>query len=357
MRSHALVALATSAAISACASSRPFVITQTYENRNSLTLPAPAGPIAVSGPLREGEVVLEGGATVNPVSNAPGARTTGASGNQYTLANGGIRAMGRVSTTPLELGGAVDFASTATSRPGYGDQQPDENGAHGGFGRMSLLARLSVGGPRVGVGFNLEGGLIVGDLRSRTTVTITRRYTDTGETSSVMGTGNWTRTVPTGDFRAGAFVYGRPIPRLTLSLGGLLQVVPAVEGYSRRDTTCSGVGIAGEIGCYFALALDAALSHLETPRIGTAAMFTTWAAVGVDVGPVTLYAQGFVHPIGQQSLEFAVRGGAQLGVQLVFDTRNPHTLRGAGPAQPDPSSAPTAPQARAPHWLGALPTF
>lgn len=215
--------------------------------QSAATMP-PAGPVGV-GPLAESKALsLELDGWTSPrLGASPEARKDGAPGQLQAFAGGQVRILTGLGQH-VETGLGFEATHTAFASPLASDLPAQRDGGQ-------LLFRT---GPHLRVEAPLIPKLVLelnSDLRASRLVVnrylyVVETVTDTADERSVTDerSTNDREVFIAMQVRMGLGLGWKPSPGLHLSLGGMLQTTPFVDGYEREQWRCVKVDGEGE-GC------------------------------------------------------------------------------------------------------------
>jgi hypothetical protein len=332
---RALVSLVTSSlsafALAGCLGLTPTggyerVLTETV--RQTATLPAARGPVAVGPMLARGRMALEGSiATAHTTTrSAPGADDAT---DQQTIHT---HASARVSYAPsgtTELGLALEAADGRWSTPSAPDSAAVQDGASY-LGASVQVRQRVVGGDDLHLG--VQGELGVGRVSMTRQIHTTAAVRYHASSFSFGGDGPPTTPPPVttdGEAftdaaavffpRVGLFVSGSPLPSLHLTGGVLSQLQPYA---ARRETFSStapcaygGATLRDESDCGGATPSPAAR---DAWGISYALFATPFFSVAWDVGPVTVFGQFHVNIAEPHGVSAAAPFGGTFGARFVL---------------------------------------
>ena len=292
----------------------------TFMVRQSAVLPTPSAPMAAGPPVARNRVALEGSFAYD-ASNTGSATRVQHGGAQYALnTRGSMLALFNISDR-IELGPSFEW-SFGGLVPASPDLQPRENF---NFWRGGLVLRVPFvrGHPWV-VGANLELFMMaVSATRQIDRVDRRTSYSDCtgtwvsnscvrtvspGSTTTTTGTASGESVGLEGVMRFGLYGGGRVGSRVAILGGMSVQTQPDVVGYQVTTSVCD----TRETG-YADHCTDPVIAGSLTRVVGT-----PWLSVGVDLGRVTLFANGYVNALGPASIVQRSPGGASLSTRINF---------------------------------------
>jgi len=315
--------LATSAL--ACVSARTVVTERTIDQ--VAFVPAPSGPHAAGAPLPADSVALEGAVTVHQV-NAGLSRAEGETGHVVASTAGRGRAV-IGANEHTELGVSAEYSSLSLGTPVASDTRKGDL-QHRDAWRFGSQLRVHTGDARYRIGGLLELELAAIPTTRTVTETRTTYYYDdpTGDLvegeapdstpearqpSLIVRDPTRTDTDPSltliPQARLGFFFTTFLADTLSLTTGGLVQNQPLFFGSRRQDGTCFyDVGELTTNDC------DGTRDADDIPRYRNVGIVTLFAALSVNLDPITLIAQ--LH--GNVAGDARIIGATPMGGELVL---------------------------------------
>jgi len=297
--------------------------------RQTATLPAAQGPVAVGPMLARGRVGLEGSLTTayTTTRESPGGDDLT---DQQTIHT---HASARVSYAPTgatELGLALEAADGRWSTPSAPDSAAVQDGAS--YLGASVQVRQRVVGSddlHLGVQGELGVGRVSSTRQIRTTASVVYHSPSfsfaggdgTPQPPPPVTTEGATFTDTAAVFfpRVGFFIAGSPLPKLHLAGGVLSQLQPYA---ARRDTftstapcSFSGFNLRDVADCGGAPPAPVAR---EAWGISYALFATFFLSTAWDIGPVTVFGQFHVNIAESHGVSAASPFGGTLGARLAL---------------------------------------